>query len=241
MSGLGCCEELDERPVLCIFVRMRDVLMVLALLALLGPIPAHATVLCEGGWPHGPDRHAWRCTGPAWLVRHDAAGESRTLGSVPLCQSEVRELTGPVSDAPTLTGWQRTGVYGLEFGSAAVGTATAGAVAIGFAWAVLPHNDDVQPDLAVGIGLGTALIPSPVLAATGTYFGGKIVRQHGSFWRTLVGSLVGGVVGTALAYGYNISWTSHHNYYGTTQTVVTLSCAVVPTWLGSVVAYNAWK
>ncbi len=221
----------------------RHGLTALLLLVLLGPSAISAAVLDCGGGPRGERWSAQRCTGPVWLVRHGADARAATAGSPSFLQSEVSQHSAPTSGASSMTGWQRAGVYGVEFGGAATGTAIAAAGAVGI-YGVLagpdPYNDLLMP-LSYGLLLTTSLLSSPCLAATGTYFGGRIVRQHGSFWRTLVGSLAGGVLGTAGAYWYGSSWSSSHGRWGPTQNAICLSSMVVPTLLGAVVTYNVWE
>jgi hypothetical protein len=221
----------------------RDCLIVLAIMVLLGPIPASATVICEGGRPRGADRAVWRCTGPCWLVGRGAAVESRALGSTGLFQSEVGQTPWLASDAPSMTGWQRAGAYTLEFGGAAVGTVAAFAGAVGvYQLAAAPDpSNELLMSLSVALGFSTCLLTGPSLAATGTYFGGRLVGQKGSFWRTLVGSFAGGAVGWTGAYGYGQLWHSRHSYWGPTQNAISLACVAVPAALGAVVAYNVWR
>jgi len=199
------------------------------------------------------------CTGPDWLVRYDEAScrtgrfmllPDHVVGvsgfSVPLLyqtNSGGAQPFGPAASETPESKPAGVGTCALEFGGAVVGTTTAVAGAVGI-YSVLAGPDpsnEMLPLVGEGLALSTTLLTSPLLAATGVHFGGKLVGQKGSFWHTLVGGLVGGTVGTAGAYGYIQSWSSSHSYTGTAQSVVEFGCVVIPTALGAVLAYNVWK
>jgi hypothetical protein len=200
-------------------------LMAVLLLALFSLGTSQASVVPESEYSRGAQRHAL-----AWLVR-DGIGEMRTAGT-----------SEPTSRSSTTSGWRRAGVYGIEFGGAVLGTAVAvvPAAYIYNAAAAPDPSNELLPFLAMGLFAGS-LVTSPCLSATGTHFAGQVLGRRGSFWHTLVGSLAGEIVGTSLAYGYESWWTSHHSYSRPAQSIISLSCIVVPTWVGAIVAHNAWR
>jgi hypothetical protein len=190
--------------------------------------------------------------GPDWLVRHlEPSGRiavsllpQEYRGYGPALNPTVQFSTTGMSDTgqsaghARISGWQQAGIYGLEFGGAAVGTCIAAAGAFGVMAAIGPAP------LQRNVGLMAFLVANPCLSATGVYFGGRLAGQRGSFWPTLVGGLAGGAVGIAGAYGYGRYWGSrpgYSGYWGTTQTVVVSACVLVPPALGAVIAYNVWR
>jgi len=191
----------------------------------------------------------WRPAGIAWLVRDDELG--CRPGHILLPPGYMLSLTMAfqansgyaLQDNTDPSALKRIGIYSLEFGCAALGTCVtgAGAVSIYRALETPDPSNEILPFVGLVLGLSTPLFTSPVLSATGAYFGGKLVGQKGSFWHTLVGSLAGGTVGTAGAYGYGHFWSSRHSYWGTTQNVVAAGCIVIPTALGAVISYNVWR
>ena len=205
-------------------------------------LPLIVAALCAQGvlTATPSDGASWR-TGRSSLPPGHVLGVPE-VGTPPLFQASPRGALPSGPGAPESSAWKQAGVYGLEFGGALVGTGVAVVGALGI-FSALEAPDPASewlPIVGPMLALATSSLGSPLLSATGAYFGGKFAGQKGSFWRTLVGSLAGGAVGTAGGYGYARVWSSHHNYWATTQNVILLGCVVIPTALGAVVAYNVW-
>ena len=137
----------------------------------------------------------------------------------------------------TPSGWNRLGIYGAEFGLAAVGSGLCAALAYGFYSSWKDYAEFNGPGF-VGF-VGGALIysiTSPFLSAAGTHFAGKLLGQKGKFSHALLGAAVGDVLGLGAAIGYEFA-TLRKGDLETTDKVALGIWAVFPP-IGSVVGYN---
>jgi hypothetical protein len=137
--------------------------------------------------------------------------------------------TGQSAGHARISGWQQAGIYGLEFGGAAVGTLVAARAAIAVGGAVPVGMYAAVPAYAIS---------SALLSATGTHLVGKSLGQRGTFGHALAGGALGGISGAALVI---LSMTAP---YSTSirhdSRVLQVSVLALPA-LSAVVVYNVWR
>ena len=180
-----------------------------------------------------------------WLVKPDVARYSTELSLLPLgrpvgargfgspllLQANLGESLTSGQAAPELSGRRGTEVHALEFGGAALGTAVA---AIGPLYMIdKAYSSEDWAGLGV-LAIPTYAVSSTLLSTTGTHLVGKAFRQGGSFGHAFAGGALGGLIGSAALYCYQLSPS-----LGTRFVLVPLSVILPP--LCAVVVYNVWR
>lgn len=160
-----------------------------------------------------------------WLVGHSAKLSGAMLESGAL--SEVGSPARGVN-TPSTSVWRQSGICGLEFLGASVGTAAATIPAGAMLSAAM--NDEGK----VGLGLAsfpTYAISSAVLSAGGTYLMGRLFGERVPFTHALLGGAVGAASGAATLF-YVLS-------SGGREALAPLVVALPP--LCATAVYNIWK
>lgn len=185
--------------------------------------------------------------GPEWLVRrgNDDAGDGPSLfrngrtdyGYATMMSSNgiAEGGSGHATPATRTSAWKQAGIYGLEFGTAAVGSFISAMGAYKVAGAIYDEGDIWQVP-AIAAGCGVYVLTSTFLSAAGTYFIGRLFGQGGSFGHALAGGAVGGAAGGGVLVAFE---------YSNGRTGVP-SWPLLPIGLalpaaGAVTSYNVWK
>jgi hypothetical protein len=151
--------------------------------------------------------YAPRDAGPNWLVGRGSHCGTRSrftglgeCGHAAIAVSSARlnepgqHMEGRSTSVSQSSAWTQAGICGLEFGTAAVGSAASAVGALYVAGTVFNRGEDISPP-SVLIAGGMYALTSTFMSAAGTYLIGRLFGQGGTFSRTLIGGACGGVVG----------------------------------------------
>jgi hypothetical protein len=130
----------------------------------------------------------------------------------------------------------KTGIYALEFVGGGIVSVS---FAVGtFAYFIIPAAPPNRP-LLIGIGYGFLRMAGDVLlTAPATWGIGRLLKQKGSLWKTMIGAGIGSILGTSIALTYLIiPAKSDGGYYSMFNSLRIVIMAALPP-LGAVIGYN---
>ena len=224
----------------------RQVGLVLLLLTLSFPqgILAWDSPLLAGRFLCKPST-AYHGRGPDWLDKQEKVGGGTGTPLLRRAECGYTTLTAPTmrfsgivqgdsgraTSVSATPAWKQAGIYGLEFGTAAVGALASATGAFWVTGTAFDRGEDPWPP-SVFIAGGIYALTSTFMSTAGTYFIGRLLGQGGSFGHALAGGAGGGLVGG----GALMLLMSTND-----PPLFLIPVGLASPALGSVISYNVWR